>query len=93
MLLSTIVKNLYVQDFSNIIARTHSEFDLTNKHAAQKFFQKEKSDHFYLVAAKVDGIHASNTCSVELIYENHMMEANIVNQAFPYSPTPSLFRV
>lgn len=79
---SAIVRNLQAKGFSNILARTHAELDLTNQAAVQAFFEAEKPDQVYLAAAKVGGIHANNTFPAEFIYQNLMMEANVIHQAF-----------
>jgi len=65
-----------------IITRTHDELDLTNQQAVRDFFQTEKPDQVYLAAAKVGGIHANNTYPADFIYQNLMMESNIVDAAF-----------
>lgn len=79
---SAIVRNLKAKGFSNIVTRTHAELDLTNQAAVKLFFEQEKPDQVYLAAAKVGGIHANNTYPAEFIYQNLMMEANIIHQAF-----------
>lgn len=79
---SAIVRNLNAKGFSNIVTRTHAELDLTNQAAVKLFFEQEKPDQVYLAAAKVGGIHANNTYPAEFIYQNLMMEANIIHQAF-----------
>jgi GDP-L-fucose synthase len=79
---SAIVRNLEAKGFSNIVTRTHAELDLTNQAAVQDFFETEKPDQVYLAAAKVGGIYANNTFPAEFIYQNLMMEANIIHQAF-----------
>lgn len=79
---SAIVRNLHAKGFSNIVTRTHAELDLTNQADVQDFFQVEKPDQVYLAAAKVGGIHANNTFPAEFIYQNLMMEANVIHQAF-----------
>jgi GDP-L-fucose synthase len=79
---SAIVRNLQAKGFSNIITRTHSELDLINQHAVEQFFQKERPEQVYLAAAKVGGIHTNNTYPAEFIYQNLMIEANVVHQAF-----------
>lgn len=78
---SAIVRKLNQMGCSNIITRTHKELDLTNQQAVADFFQKEKIDQVYLAAAKVGGIHANNTFPAEFIYQNLMMECNIVHSA------------
>ncbi|OOY06983.1 MULTISPECIES: GDP-L-fucose synthase [unclassified Thioclava] len=65
-----------------LITRTHSELDLTNQAAVRKFMQVERPDVVILAAAKVGGIHANNTYPAEFIYENLMIEANVIHQAF-----------
>ena len=79
---SAIVRHLQQQGFTNFLTRTHQELDLTNQQAVATFFQEEKPAQVYLAAAKVGGIHANNTYPAEFIYENLMMEANIIHQAF-----------
>lgn len=79
---SAIMRNLQAKGFSNIITRTHAELDLTNQAAVKLFFEQEKPDQVYLAAAKVGGIHANNTFPAEFIYQNLMMEANVIHQAF-----------
>jgi GDP-L-fucose synthase len=79
---SAIVRHLQQQGFTNFLTRTHQELDLTNQQAVATFFQEEKPSQVYLAAAKVGGIHANNTYPAEFIYENLMMEANIIHQAF-----------
>jgi len=79
---SAIVRHLQQQGFTNFLTRTHQELDLTNQQAVATFFLEEKPSQVYLAAAKVGGIHANNTYPAEFIYENLMMEANIIHQAF-----------
>lgn len=79
---SAIVRNLQAKGFSNIVTRTHAELDLTNQQAVKEFFQSERPDQVYLAAAKVGGIHANNTFPAEFIYQNLMMESNVIHQAF-----------
>ena len=79
---SAIVRNLQAKGFSNIVTRTHSELDLTNQAAVQAFFQAEKPDQVYLAAARVGGIHANNTFPAEFIYDNLMVQNNVIHQAF-----------
>ena len=67
---------------ANIVTRTHPELDLTNQAAVRAFFETEKPDQVYLAAAKVGGIHANNTYPAEFIYQNLMIEANIIDAAF-----------
>jgi GDP-L-fucose synthase len=79
---SAIVRNLGAKGYTNLVTKTHAELDLTNQAAVQDFFANEKPDQVYLAAAKVGGIHANNTFPAEFIYQNLMMEANVIHQAF-----------
>jgi GDP-L-fucose synthase len=79
---SAIVRNLKTKGYANIITQTRSELDLTNQSAVQAFFQAEQPDHVYLAAAKVGGIHANNIYRGQFLYENLMIEANIIHAAW-----------
>ena len=79
---SAIVRNLQARGFSNIVTRTHSELDLTNQAAVKAFFEAEKVDQVYLAAARVGGIYANNTFPAEFIYDNLMVQNNVIHQAF-----------
>lgn len=79
---SAIVRNLRAKGFKNIVVRTHAELDLTNQAAVKSFFELEKPDQVYLAAAKVGGIHANNTFPAEFIYDNLMVQGNVIHQAF-----------
>ena len=79
---SAIVRALKEKGYQNIVTRTHAELDLTNQAAVQAFFQKEKPDQVYLAAAKVGGIHSNNTYPAEFIYDNLMVQNNVIHQAF-----------
>lgn len=79
---SAIVRALKQQGHARIITRTHAELDLTDQAAVRAFFESEKPDQVYLAAAKVGGIHANNTFPAEFIYQNLMMEANVIHQAW-----------
>jgi GDP-L-fucose synthase len=76
---------------ANVITRTHSELDLTNQAAVQAFFAQEKPYQVYLAAAKVGGIHANNTYPAEFIYDNLMMQANVIDAAFKNGVKKLLF--
>jgi GDP-L-fucose synthase len=78
---SAIVRQLEVSGHANIITRTRSELDLTNQQAVVDFFQSEKIDQVYLAAAKVGGIVANNTYPANFIYENLMIQCNIIHSA------------
>lgn len=79
---SAIERKLKAEGYQNIIARTSSELDLRNQQAVNAFFDLEKPDYVILAAAKVGGIHANNTYRAEFIYNNLMMEANIIHAAY-----------
>ena len=79
---SAIERKLRSEGYHNIIARTSSELDLRNQQAVNAFFDLEKPDYVILAAAKVGGIHANNTYRAEFIYDNLMMEANIINASY-----------
>ncbi len=79
---SAIVRELARQGYTNLIYRTHQELDLTNQAAVALFFQTEKPDQVYLAAAKVGGIYANNTYPAQFIYENLMVQNNVIHQAF-----------
>jgi GDP-L-fucose synthase len=88
---SAIVRQLQDKGCKNIVTRTHVELDLCNQQAVAQFFQEEKPDQVYLAAAKVGGIHANNTYPAEFIYQNLMMEANVIHQAFESGVKKLLF--
>ncbi|PZO17850.1 MAG: GDP-fucose synthetase [Burkholderiales bacterium] len=81
---SAIVRQLLAAGHSesNIIARTHADLDLTDQAAVRSFFASETPQEVYLAAARVGGIHANNTYPADFIYDNLMMEANIIDAAF-----------
>lgn len=90
---SAIVRQLLVQGHpaDRIVTRTHSELDLTNQAAVNAFFAEEKPYQVYLAAAKVGGIHANNTYPAEFIYQNLMMQANVIDAAFRHGAQKLLF--
>ena len=88
---SAIVRNLEAKGFTNIVTRTHAQLDLTNQAQVQTFFELEKPDQVYLAAAKVGGIHANNTFPAQFIYENLMMQSNVIHQAFANGVKKLLF--
>lgn len=81
---SAIVRQLVAQGHNpeKIVGRTHAELDLTDQAAVRAFFAKEKPDQVYLAAAKVGGIHANNAYPAEFIYDNLMVQANVIDAAF-----------
>lgn len=78
---SAIVRRLQALGYSDIITRNRNELDLLNQAKVHAFFQEAGIDHVYLAAAKVGGIHANNTYPAQFIYENLMIEANIIHSA------------
>jgi len=88
---SAIVRTLQSQGFTNIVTRAHAQLDLTNQAQVKTFFEQEKPDQVYLAAAKVGGIYANNTFPAEFIYQNLMMEANVIHQAFEVGVKKLLF--
>ena len=88
---SAIVRQLEARGFSNLIMRTHKELDLTNQTEVQEFFVQEKPDYVILAAAKVGGIHANNTYPADFIYQNIMIEANVIHAAYESKAKRLLF--
>lgn len=78
---SAIVRQLQKQQNTELVLRSHSELDLTDQQAVREFFAAENIDQVYLAAAKVGGIMANNTLPAEFIYQNLMMECNIIHSA------------
>jgi len=79
---SAIVRKLEQEGFKNIIQRSSSELDLRNQQEVNEFFAKEKPDYVFLAAAKVGGIVANNTYRAEFLYDNLMIESNIIHAAY-----------
>ena len=79
---SAIERKLRAEGYNNLIYRTSSELDLKNQHLVNNFFYENKPDFVILAAAKVGGIHANNTYRADFIYDNLMMEANIINASY-----------
>lgn len=88
---SAIVRQLEKRDDVQIVTKTRSELDLTNQQAVADFFASEGIEQVYLSAAKVGGIHANNTYPAEFIYENLMIESNIINSAYQNGVKKLLF--
>ena len=88
---SAIERKLRSEGYQNFIARTSSELDLRNQQAVNTFFDLEKPDYVILAAAKVGGIHANNTYRAEFIYDNLMMEANVIHAAYSNKVKKLLF--
>jgi GDP-L-fucose synthase len=79
---SAIVRQLEQQGYTHIITRTSSELDLRNQQAVQSFFAETKPEYVFLAAAKVGGIHANNVYRAEFLYDNLIIEANIIDAAY-----------
>jgi GDP-L-fucose synthase len=79
---SAIERKLRIEGYNNIIHRTSDELDLRNQDFVNSFFRVDKPDYVILAAAKVGGIHANNTFRAEFIYDNLMMEANIIHASY-----------
>lgn len=79
---SAIYRRLQAENYGNIVTRSHRELDLVNQAAVRDFFQNEKITAVILAAAKVGGIHANNTYRAEFIFENIMVQANVIHEAY-----------
>ena len=88
---SAIVRQLKSRGFTNLLMRTHKELDLTNQVSVQTLFKNEQPDYVILAAGKVGGIHANNTYPADFIYQNIMIEANVINSAYEYKVKRLLF--
>ena len=88
---SAIVRNLEAKGYKNIIYRTHKELDLTNQEDVRRFFEEEKPEYVFLAAAKVGGIHANNTYPADFIYENLMIQNNVIKAAHDFEVKKLLF--
>lgn len=88
---SAIVRNLEAKGYTNIIYRTHKELDLTNQADVQAFFKEEQPEYVILAAAKVGGIHANNTYPADFIYDNLMIQNNVIKAAHDYNVKKLLF--
>lgn len=88
---SALVRHLQAKGFTNIISRTSSELDLRDQAAVNEFFKKEKPLYVFLAAAKVGGINANNVYRAEFIYDNLMIEANIINACWKNQVKKLLF--
>ena len=88
---SGLERKLRKEGYNNIVTRSSSELDLRNQQAVNNFFEKEKPTYVILAAAKVGGIHANNTYRAEFIYDNLMIEANIIHAAYLNKVSKLLF--
>jgi GDP-L-fucose synthase len=88
---SAIVRKLNSEGYENILVRTSSELDLRNQEAVDKFIKEQKPDYVFLAAAKVGGIHANNIYRGEFLYDNLMIQNNIIHSSYKHSVTKLLF--
>ena len=88
---SAIVRELLRQGYSNIIVRTHSELDLCNQAAVDAFFKEEKPEYVFLAAAKLGGIIANQIHPADFMYDNMVLEMNVIHSAWKYSCKKLLF--
>lgn len=88
---SAIMRKLESKEYSNLIYRTHKELDLTDQKAVNDFFEQEKPDYVFLAAAKVGGILANSTYPAEFIYDNLMIETNVIHAAYKNNVKKLLF--
>lgn len=88
---SAIMRRLQAQGYTNILTRSHHELDLIEQAAVNAFMETEKPDYVFFAAAKVGGIQANNTLRAEFIYQNLMMEANVIHAAWKAGVTRLMF--
>lgn len=88
---SAIVRKLKAEGFENLVLRSSKELDLRDQSAVNAFFEAEKPDYVFLAAAKVGGIVANNTYRADFLYDNLMIEANVVHAAYVHKVTKLLF--
>ncbi|WP_084519360.1 GDP-L-fucose synthase family protein [Christiangramia echinicola] len=86
-----LMKILKLKGYHNLIGKTHDELDLTNAQAVREFFKKEQPEIVFLAAAKVGGISANNTYRAEFIYENLMIQSNVIHQSYKHGVKKLLF--
>lgn len=88
---SAILRKLHANGYTNTVFRTSSELDLRNQAAVQAFFESEQPEYVFLSAAKVGGIHANNTYRAEFLYDNLMIQNNVIHQAYQNNVKKLLF--
>lgn len=88
---SAIVRELKRQGYTNIITRTHAELDLTDQRSVQRFFEEESPEYVFLAAAKVGGIVANNSAPADFMYQNMMLEMNVIHSAWRSGTKKLLF--
>ncbi|WP_026839470.1 GDP-L-fucose synthase family protein [Gillisia sp. JM1] len=88
---SSIVRQLELEGYSNLVRRTSQELDLTSQQAVSAFFQEEKPEFVFLAAAKVGGIEANNTYRAQFLYENLMIQNNVIHQSYVHGVKKLMF--
>jgi GDP-L-fucose synthase len=88
---SAIVRRLRAGGYTNVVTCTHAELDLIEPRAVFEFFEKEKPEYVFLAAAKVGGIHANNTYRADFIYQNLMIESNIIHASYRHGVKKLMF--
>ena len=88
---SAIVRRLQAGGYRNLITRTHAELDLTHQQAVNRFFENERPEYVFIAAARVGGIYANNTYPAEFVYQNLMIESNIIHAAWRNQAQKLLF--
>src|SRR6478752_2914831 len=88
---SAILRKLQKEGFTNFVLRTSSELDLRNQQAVKDFFAAEKPTYVFMAAAKVGGIMANNTYRAEFLYDNLMIQNNIIHESYINSVTKLMF--
>ncbi len=88
---SAIVRELQRQGYAHVLVRSHSELDLTDQQAVRQFFADERPDYLFLAAAKVGGIVANNTAPADFLYQNMMLEMNVLHAAWQEGCKKALF--
>jgi GDP-L-fucose synthase len=88
---SAIARKLKTEGYGNVVAKSHSELDLEDQHAAEKFFERERPEYIFAAAAKVGGIHANKTYRAEFLYRNLQIQNNIIHFSWKYGAKKLLF--
>ena len=88
---SAFLRRLDAGGYRNVIFRTHAELDLTDQCSVRDFFNAEKPEFVFLCAGRVGGIHANNTYRAEFIFQNLMIESNVIDAAYRYGTNKLLF--
>lgn len=88
---SALLRNLEVKGYYNMIVKSSKELDLTNQQAVANFFETHKPEYVFIAAAKVGGIEANNTYRAQFLYENLMIESNVIHQSYVHGVKKLLF--